>query len=300
MNKIKDIIYNMARFIVRNKLTGNLGKVVEDDEKIICYVRNRKNKYTISCSGIRRSNQIMAEKYNLNKPIYYVIDGLNLKRHMTYIFGYDGCEVIIKNCNFGLELCINITGKCTIDNTNITAHSWSSVYATDLVVKNMNKDQIRVIGSNTHVCFAAHNSITIMDSNIDVKAKNTEISFNVTNDLNIINSTISSNKVECIASNINVDKKSLLKASDSVAIESNDYNPVNIIAPIVKLNNEIIKTPKEPITLKKITDPLSLKRLELINLLRNIKQQCEQISSKKISNYKEKINNQPISKTLKK
>ena len=285
---------------MRNKLTGNLGKVVEDDEKIICYVRNRKNKYTISCHGIRENQQKIAEKYNLNKPICYVIDGLNLKRHMTHIFGCNNCEVIIKNCNFGLELCINVAGKCTIDNTNITTFSWTSISANDLVVKNMHKDQIRVIGSKTHVCFAAHNSISVIDSNIDVKAKNTNISFNATNDLDIINSTITSNKVECAAPNINVDKKSLLKASDSVAIESNDYSPVNIIAPIVILNDEEIKTKKEPITLKKITDPLAIKRLELINLLRNIKQQCEQISLEKISNYKEKINNQPISKTLKK
>ena len=33
MNKIKKIIYNVLRNYVKNYITGNLGKVVEDDEK---------------------------------------------------------------------------------------------------------------------------------------------------------------------------------------------------------------------------------------------------------------------------
>ena len=35
-----------------------------------------------------------------NKKIYYVVDGLNTYKHELYVFGYDDCEVILRNCNF--------------------------------------------------------------------------------------------------------------------------------------------------------------------------------------------------------
>ena len=40
MNILKKVNYNynMARIYIKKKLTHNLGKVVEDDKKITCYI----------------------------------------------------------------------------------------------------------------------------------------------------------------------------------------------------------------------------------------------------------------------
>ena len=68
---------------------------------------------------------------------------------------------------------------------------------------------------------------------------------------------------------------------------------------LIVLNGEEIANEKETVVLKKINDPLSLKRLELVNLLKRVKNECESINSKKVSEYKEELDVQPISKVLK-
>ena len=96
-----------------------------------------------------------------------------------------------------------------------------------------------------------------------------------------------------------MDESSSLTATDKVTLKTNDFNPININAPIIVLNGEEIANEKETVVFKKITDPLSLKRLELVNLLKRVKNECESINLEKVSEYKEELDVQPISKVLK-
>jgi len=305
MNKFKKALYDVTRIYAKRYLTGNLGKVVEEDEKITCYVKRSKIKkkdyhYTIACFGIGEEQEKVAKAFKLNKPICYVIDSIDLKKHKVNIFGYNNCEVIIKNCNFGLDLHIHVNGKCTLDNTNITTFSYLLIGANELVIKNMNSEQIRVVSSESNIGFGANDKIDVIDSNVGNKKKNIKVSFTSTNGLNIANSSITGKEVECESSVINVDESSSLTATDKVALKANDFNPININAPIIVLNGEEIANEKETVVFKKITDPLLLKRLELVNLLKRIKNECESINSEKVSEYKEELDVQPISKVLKK
>lgn len=307
MNKFKKALYDITRIYAKNYLTGNLGKVVEDDEKITCYVKKGKVKkkdhnYTIACFGIGEDEdrKKIAKAYKLDKPICYVIDGLELKKHKVYIFGYNDCEVIIKNCSFGLDLCVHVNGKCKLDNTDIKTFSYLSISANELVIKNMSSDQIEVISPKSHISFGANDKIDVIDSNVGNKKKNIKVSFTATNGLNIVNSSIIGKEVECESSVINVDESSSLTATDKVDLKANDFNPININAPIIVLNGEEIANEKETVVFKKITDPLLLKRLELVNLLKRVKNECESINSEKVSEYKEELDVQPISKVLKK
>jgi len=305
MNKFKKALYDVTRIYAKRYLTGNLGKVVEEDEKITCYVKRSKIKkkdyhYTIACFGIGEEQEKVAKAFKLNKPICYVIDSIDLKKHKVNIFGYNNCEVIIKNCNFGLDLHIHVNGKCTLDNTNITTFSYLSIGANELVIKNMDSEQIRVVSSESNIRFGANDKIDVIDSNVGNKKKNIKVSFTATNGLNIANSSITGKEVECESSVINVDESSSLTATDKVALKANDFNPININAPIIVLNGEEIANEKETVVFKKITDPLLLKRLELVNLLKRVKNECESINSEKVSEYKEELDVQPISKVLKK
>lgn len=235
----------------------------------------------------------------MNKPICYVIDGLELKKHRVYIFGYNDCEVIIKNCNFGLGLNIYVNGKCTLDNTNITTFFYLLIGANELVIKNMDSEQIRVISSESNIKFGANDRIDVIDSNIGSQKKNVNVSFFATNELNIVNSNIVGKEVECKSSVINVDEKSSLIATDKVNLQTDDFNPINIKAPTIVLNEEEIANEKKSVVLKKATEPLALKRLELVNLLRKVKSECENINSEKVLEYEEELNVQPISRVLK-
>ena len=305
MNTFKKALYNITRPSAMKYLTGNLGKVVEDDEKITCYVKRSKVKkkdyhYTIACFGIGENQEKVAKAYNLNKPICYVIDGLKFKKHQVYIFGYNNCEVIIKNCDFGLGLHIHVNDKCTLDNTNITTFSYLSIGANELVIKNVDSKQINAISSESNIYFGADNRIEVIDSNIGCQNENINVSFLATNELNIVNSKIIGKEVECKSSTINADEKSSLTATDKVNLQADNFNSININAPTIVLNGDETSNEKKSVVLKKITEPLSLKRLELVNLLKKVKTQCENINEEKVLEYEEQINVQPVSKVLKK
>jgi len=310
MNKFKKVLYNITRPSAKRYLTNHLGKVVEDDEKITCYVKRSKIKnkdyhYTIACHGIGEKEKNIAKAYKLNKPICYVIDGIELKNYNVFIFGYDDCEVIIKNCNFGLGLSISFNGKCTLDNTNITDVSNLSISAKELVIRNMDSEQIRLICSSTEPCkikFYSNDRIDVIDSNIGIQKENINVSFKTTNELNIVNSNFIGKEVECESSVINVAEKSSLTATEKVNLQTDNFNPININinAPTIVLNGEEISNENKTVVLQKITEPLALKRLELVNLLKKIKTQCENINSEKVLEYQEELNVQPVSKILKK
>ena len=306
MNKVfKNILYNVTRPWVMKYLTGNLGKVVEDDQKITCYVKrsNVKKKnyhYTIACLGVGEHREKFAEIYNLNKPIFYVIDNLKFKNHRVYIFGYDNCEVIIKNCDFGSGLGIHVNGKCTLDNTNITTFPYLSIGANVLTIKNMDREQIDVVSTESKIYFGAEDRIDIIDSNIGWDNKNINVSFLAGNEINIINSKINGKEVECESRTINADEKSSLTATDKVKLQIDNFNSININAPKIVLNGEETLNKKKSVVLQKITEPITLKRLELINLLKKVKSQCEKISLEKFLEYQEESNAKPISKISKK
>lgn len=305
MNKLKKILYNAARQYLKKQFTNNLGKVVEDDEKITCYVKKSKiknNKYncSIACFGIKEEEKDIAKAYNLNKPICYVIDGIELKKYNTYIFGYDNCEVIVNNCNFGFGLSISVHGKCTLSNTNIRTFSHLSIGANELIIKDMESNQINVVGSEYRFLFGADDKMEIVNSNIGNQEKNIKISMLATNELNVINSNIVGKEIECKSVTINTDEKSSLIATDNVNLQTNNCNPINISAPEIVFNGEKIENEKNSILLKKMNEPLTQKRFELVNILKKLKSQCENINSEKVLEYQEKLNVQPVSKVLKK
>jgi len=304
MNKLNKKIYNAARNYFRKLLTGNLGEVVEEDDKITCYVKKNRIKkknhnYIIACFGIGKDIKEVAEKYKLNKPICYVIDGLELKKHKVDILGYSGCEVIIKNCNFNLDL-IHVDGKCTLDNTDISVLSFLSIGADDLIIKNMKNDKIKVLGYGINILFGSKGKINVIDSNIGSQNENIKLSFSAIKNLNIVNSNIYSKDISCTSNFINIDEKSSLTAKEKVILKTDDFTPININAPKIILNEKEIKNEKQSVVLKKATDPLMVKRLELVNILKQVKEECESINSKKILKYQKKISAQPISKVLKK
>ncbi len=305
MNKFKKTLYNITRPFAKKYLTGHLGKVVEDDEKITCYVKKKKVKKkgyscVIVCRGIgKEKEKKIAKAYNLDKPICYVIDGLESKYGVN-IYGCSNCEIIIKNCNFMFNVFISVDGKCTLDNTNIQIFSNLSISADELIIKNTSLEQINEISYESNIRVGACKKVEMVNSNIGSQKKDINVSFIATNELNIVNSNIVGKEIECKSTTINADEKSSLTAIDKVNLQTDNFNSININAPTIVLNGEEITNEKKSVVLQKITDPLALKRLELVNLLKDIKTQCERINSEKVFEYQEELNVQPVSKVLKK
>lgn len=306
MNNIKQKLYTIIRNQLKRKFTNYLGRVVEEEDKLICYVNKRnckKNKfeYIIKCKGIEESNQELAKLYKLDKPICYIIDDLKTAKHRIYVFGYDDCEVIIRNCQFGFDLNVHVNNKCTIENTHVQApSSYLSIGATNLIIKNMNIHNELSISLPLHIIFGSAESIEINDSNIGKENENTRVSIISNQVLTIKNSKVSGDAVKFAAKKINADRNSTLIASEKVDLIAEDFNQINITCNNIIFNGEKIPEHKKSVILEKTTDPLKIKRLELIDILKKVKFECEKVDEKKTTKYQESLNKQPISKTLRK
>lgn len=305
MNKFKKKLYNIMRKHAMNYLTNNLGEVIEDDEKITCYVKKnkiKKNKnikysYAIDCSGIENDDhrKKIAKAYNLDKPICYVIDGFKLRDELSICSG--SCEVIIKNCSFDLSLYVIAGGKFTLDNTYINIFNYLSIYANELVIKNMRSEQLKEFSCKPTITFDSHSKLDLIDSNIGNNDQ--RFRFWAKDSLNIVNSTITGQEIECESSKINADEKSSLTASNKVSLKTDDFNSINITAPVITLNGEELENENGKGVFRKSTDSLELRRAELTSLLNNLKNRCKSINEKIVSEYEEMQNAKPIERILK-
>ena len=305
MNKFKKIIYNIMRKNKMNYLTNNLGEVIEDDEKITCYVKKNKilksgdYSYDIDCLGIDNDDyrKKIAKAYNLDKPICYVFDGLELRGKLSIYSG--SCEVIIKNCSFDFGLFVIAGGKFTLDNTyiNINTFNYLSIYANELVIKNMRSEQLKENSREPMITFDSHSKLDLIDSNIGNNEQ--RFRFCAIDTLNIVNSNVTGQEIECESSKINADEKSSLTASNIVSLKTGDFNSLNITAPVITLNGEKLENENGKGVFRKSTDSLELRRSELISLLKKLKEQCESINTKEVSKYEEMQKAKPIRKILK-
>jgi len=307
-NTIIKNLSNLVRKLIIIDITGNLGKIVEDEDKIICYIKKSRCKkeiyhYTIACKGISKKNKALSKKYNINKPICYVIDGLEFKKDGVYIFGYNDCEVIIKNCTFdiNLHLYININGKCTIENTMINPYQRLSIYAKELIIKDMDiNNPFKYVIDNLCIFLGADKKLEINNSFIGKIKEKTNISLYGTKQIEIYNSKISGEVVECKTQKLISGKKSTIEGNKKVDLKINDFYQINIISPTINYNGNIINNKNKSITLNKIKDKLKLKRFELIELLKEIKSECEITNREKIEEYSTNLNKEAIIKVLKK
>lgn len=304
-NNIDQKINNVKRKIFLIHLTNNLGKIVEDEEKITCYVKKSRCKkeryyYTIACRGIDKKNKALTEKYNLNKPICYVIDGLEFEKDKVNIWGYDNCEVIIRNCKFGFDLSMHINGKCTLENTFIRAFGRLWLGATEFIIKNMDIRNHLSGATDLQIELGADEKMEINNSSIGRIKEGTKVFITLPKKLEIYNSKIAGEIVKCESVKIIAGKKSSIEATKKVDLKVKDFYEINITSPTINFNGNTINSDKKDVILKRTTEPIKVKRFELIELLKEIKNECEKTNKEKTEEYHSNLTKQQISKVLKK
>lgn len=320
MKKFDKYIYEKFRERAKLILTGHLGKVVEEDDKLICYVkqskcRKRDFNNSISCKGANYNKEI-ADAYHLNKKICYVFDNIKFMDIIFYLHGYCDCEIIIRNCTINLPYSfgISVDGKLTIEDTNFIGFYSVNIGATELNVNNVNIDGL-LTTKDSEVVFSSRENINITNCNIGKTNSNptdyfdelygnvNKIELIANNDIEIKNSKFNGeSRVECISKSgtINVDEQSLLISKNEVLVEGNNFESINISSPKVILNGNNIKSEDDNIQLNNDNSKLILKRIELIDALRKVKNKIENANFEKIEKHYNNLNNKPIGRVLKK
>lgn len=311
MNILKNNLYNIIRNYLKKYFTGNLGQVIEEDDRLVCYVKKGKCKrdkysYTISCFGIMEKDKKLAKTYKLDKPICYIIDGLESEGKNVDIYGYSDnneskCEVIVRNCKFSWDAYIHVNGKCTLETTYIRSFASLWISAEDLTIANMNLDhKMKLVGNKYHILISAKNSLNICWSNIGEICDMVKVDLMSDNLLNIYNARIMGNEVNIKSPTIETEpsETTSIISLKHVNIETNEFDRLNIDSPMTIFNGKDISECGKKIELEKNGNPLTNKKLELLD--KNIENNCSKNIDEMSENFKSNLNNQSVSKVLKK
>lgn len=294
-----NILDNYKRKQALKSITGDMGSVVETENEIICYVTQNsirlfKLKETIiflfGCND--NKNIDIAKKFNINKPVRYVFEGL---RCSCAIYGYaSDVNVEFINCDFEYCMYIQLEGNCKIENCIFPGALNMNIYANNLVLSSSK------INSMMYDIFyiVAHNQLTLTDMNIKQDGYSKLKKFYLSSedkillensDVDCVDISIWTNGVTAVNSNIN--------ASGSATIESGEISNLVVDSPIIVCNDVNIYSGKININ-KKVTS-LSKKREKLIQVLKEIETRCEISNKIEIDNFVEEVKNKQISRVLK-
>lgn len=294
-----NILDNYKRKQVLESITGDMGRVVETENEIICYVTQNSirlfklKETSIFLFGCNDNKNIdVAKKFNINKPVRYVFEGL---RFSSAIYGYaSDVNVEFINCDFEYCMYIHLEGNCKIKNCIFPGALKMNIYANNLVLSSSE------INSMMYDVFyiAARRQLTLTDMNIKQDGYSKFKKFYLSSEDNIL---IENTDVDCVDISIWAKRvtavNSNLRASGSATIESDEVSNLVVDSPVIVCNDVNIYSGKININ-KKVT-PLSKKRDELIQVLKEIETRCEISNKIEIDNFAEEVKNKQISKVLK-
>ena len=295
-------------------ITGNLGFVVEKEDKLICYVQKEKfhfyggfavESYVIRIEDFKKSNSDLVEKYGLDKEIVYVLDGLTFdEKEPVKINVFDNdSRLEIKNCRFDRGVVINYPKECIIKNTIINTDYLRyecEIKASDLILDNVeinNNDNMLLFNK---VRIYAKDSIKIRNSII--KADTCVIGNLNTRKVSIDESNLSTRKkVQIMAKDITTKGSSVI-SEEWISIYTRTYNKLLgllLKANFIDINGKTLckKSIETPVYLKALDD-LDNSRLKLLNLLKSGIKDLESQREDKITLVKKNFNEQPVGRLI--
>lgn len=306
--KLRKKVYKIIRYLIIKEHTKDLGKIEEHDDKIICYVNNKKLKkyksspyYEIYFKHIL--DKEIATSYKLNKPIYYIIEDMNFDR-MLQFYSVPDTYIKFKNCSFNDAIRIIQADNVIFENNKYLNKYYLYLFNKCFLegrIQNLefiNEEFINCEKNKLRNYFGINveaNNIKIINSQVNADERNGIISLKVKDNLIIQDSEIFAPIIDIDSKNIQT-KDSALIATEIVNIKNENNNEIanvqskEIIYNGLNINEENIT--KENIELK-------IARKELMNKLRELKNSCNNINNTIINNVSNNLNEQSISRVLK-
>lgn len=289
-----NILTNLKRKIILKRITGNLGKVVEKEDKIICYVKQTAVNGLTKNLTLLNSTSNKFKEHVICKPIHYVFNNLTCTSN---IYGYNNVSTEFNNCNFNYCDNIDIDGSCHINSSQFNSSIGFRIYANNLTIKS---SDINPLGYKSFT-ISANQKLEIQ--NITTGEKKPYRCLNKINIYSLNNTIVKDTTINCTNICINTPKLTLLNSSinaiNKADIKSNNISGLLIDAKTLSCNDVLINHNEKILINKEIT-PLSKNRDKLIETLKLIKDKCESLNNEEINNITKKIENKPISKILKK
>lgn len=265
----------LYRYFLKKKITNNLGKVIEENDKLICYVNRKKCKsnkkeYNIIC--INRLDRDIIDKYGLDKDIYYVFDDLDFNKKVN-IIGDEKSHISINNSKFDYGLSIYTDGRCSLDRTFIRAYNLFVVHAYDLEIKDMNICNVMsALNYNLIVNLEVDKKLDVINSSIGQLKTNTKIMIS-SEKFSALNSKISADNVLIDSNNILFDN-SVIIGNREVELINNKFKNVDVKSSNIIYNKNKINKSSEIVSLSDMLDLSVVKKVELIDFLKKVKQEC--------------------------
>lgn len=310
-------IYNMAREAYLKKAICDIGRIIEEEDKIICYVdqkaldRHKKSIYRFHLNGMNEVTDGIKEtvqNFKLNKPVYYIFESIKFKTAIE--FSSFWAHVIFRNCTFDKNIGIIWAEDVVFENNKYLDHCpiyfyGNSFLTGDRIKKitfineyffngyrlkrygepanfgmNIDAELIEIINSKIE----ADNSATI-----SIRAKKTLIT----------KSEINANEVYIDSESIDF-TSSYITAKSGIIIENANCDFVGKVqAPTTFYNGVDLSNDQEPSKINEDEKKLKESRMLLIKILRRLSDCCKQINENRIQPIKNDFDNEPVIKVLK-
>lgn len=317
--KISLKIYNEIRQQCLKEYICNIGKIVEEEDKIICYVNQKyvdrykgnKTLYKLRLNGINQITEGIketVEKLKLNKPVYYIFDGIefSLGLQITSLWAH----VIFRNCTFDKNIGIIYGNEITFENNKYKDHCNTYFYGKCFLTA----DRVEKITFVNDNFFNSYDLKMYGDQHFgmqidakEVEFINTKVEAEYPATINITAESTRIEKSELKAHEVYIDSQNIdfvdssLVAQNGAIIENANHDfSGNIQSPIIFYNGiDIANTTSKTQKVNKDEAILKESREELIEKLRNLSNYCQQLNDKKLQCIKDKFNDQAIVKILK-
>ena len=313
MKKLKRKIFNLLRNYLLKDITNKLGKIEEKEEKIICYVDNKKlkkyksgryiKKYELTLKSKNVYPKDILDAYKINKPIDYVINNMNFKEILTLIAGED-INVIFLNCKFNEKISVYTDGEVRFENNEYYNDDRWGLYFCEINCKKLkilNNNFINKSHYSREKNFGMKIDTTdleIINSNFNIK-KNEDVISIIANKVYIEDSDIKChNEIYIKADELKV-LGAKIKSETEVDIDNknNDNYVIGVTSPKTIYNGvDLTKyylLNSENLELQKV-------RISLVEKLRELRDNCIKINSIELKEVENTLNNRSVVKTMKK
>lgn len=317
-NKAKKKIYNEARKAYLMKSICNIGRIVETDDKIICYVEQEaldkyKEKRPIYDLSLRGMNVVTdgiretTEAFGLDKDVEYIFDGIKFENGLKFTSTW--CNVVFKNCTFEKSIYITWGNEITFENNkyidDFDVYFLGNCFLTANMVKKITFINENFVNSSKYVY-----SKPIFGMKIDAR----EVEFI---DSVVVCQNTGGIKIDAVQTKLENSafigdhffiKSTSIKSSDtvitgkeSVTIQNSNCDFDGEVKSKMIVYNGIELSAKSDEKVKVDVDEVKLRcqREKVIQELRRIRDYCLLVNEEKIQKVRDELNSDTVSKVLK-